>query len=197
VQAALDVGFDRIAMTAVAERLGTKHPTLYRYFATRDDLVTAAVDHVVRQFRWPTPVDDWTTYLRGHALATFQLLTEHRGLASQIMSLRTASPAYEAVSRDAVFALLDLGFAATNAILAYDLVHEQVLVFFVAGQRGGERARTPDEAAEIRRAALDQALPAIDPRLRDATVEIVQIPPLDWFVRKLNVILAGLAHLAP
>jgi AcrR family transcriptional regulator len=197
VLAAVEVGFGRIAMTTVAERLGTRHSTLYRYFATRDDLVIAAMDHVVSAVTWPEPGDDWAGYLREHAWTTFRLLDEHPGLAGQVMSLRAAATAYREVSKRTVTALLDLGFGAAEAILAYDLLHELVLLFFLAGQRPGDTARTPDEAAQLRRDLVRQSRPEGDPRLLEALVQIVNGPPREWFARKLDVLITGLASLAP
>jgi hypothetical protein len=155
------------------------------------------MDHVVSAVSWPEPGHDWAAYLREHAWTTFRLLDEHPGLAGQVMSLRAAATAYRQVSRQTVTALLDLGFGAAEAILAYDLVHELVLLFFLAGQRQGDPARTPDEAAELRRGLVRQARPAVDPRLFEALVQIVNGPPRDWFARKLDVLITGLASLAP
>ncbi|WP_329139979.1 TetR/AcrR family transcriptional regulator [Streptomyces sp. NBC_01476] len=197
VRAAVAVGFDQIGMTSVAQHLGIKHSTLYRYFATRDALVTAAVDAVVTEADWPEPGGPWRRQLSEHAWATFRLLERHSGLAAQIVSLTVDSAAYGEVSHRTVTALVDLGFAPRDAILAYDLVHEQVLMFFLAGQRRGEPAKTPDQAATMRREMLPDALPNVDPRLRDALTDIVTGSPGDWFARKLDVLLEGLAGLAP
>ncbi|WNI18921.1 TetR/AcrR family transcriptional regulator [Actinacidiphila sp. ITFR-21] len=197
VRAAVAVGFGQIGMTSVAQHLGIKHSTLYRYFATRDALVSAAVDAVVAEADWPEPGDQWRRQLSDHAWATFRLLERHSGLAAQIVSLSVDSAAYGEVSHRTVTALVDLGFAPEDAILAYDLVHEQVLMFFLAGQRRGEPARTPDEAARMRREMLPDALPKVDPRLREALAGIVTGSPGDWFARKLDVLLDGLGGLAP
>lgn len=197
VRAALAVGFGQLGMSSVAQRLGIKHSTLYRYFATRDALVTAAVDAVVTEAEWPEPEGQWRRDLGGHAWATFRLLDRYPGLATHIVSLRIDSAAYGEVSHRTVTHLVDLGFTAENAILAYDLVHEQVLMFFLAGQHRDEPAKTPDQAALLRREMLPDALPNVDPRLREALTGIVTGSPGEWFARKLDVLLDGLAGLAP
>jgi AcrR family transcriptional regulator len=197
VRAALAVGFGRLGMSSVAQQLGIKHSTLYRYFATRDALVTAAVDAVMAEVEWPEPCGQWRRDLGGHAWAIFRLLARYPGLAAHIVSLRTDSDAYGEVSHRTVTQLVDLGFTAENAILAYDLVHEQVLMFFLAGPRRDEPAQTPDQAARPRREMLPDALPNVDPRLREALTGIVTGSPDDWFARKLDVLLDGLAGLAP
>ncbi|MFB9834716.1 TetR/AcrR family transcriptional regulator [Actinoallomurus acaciae] len=197
VRAAVEVGFDAITMTAVAEHLGIKHSTLYRYFANRDELITAAVDSAVTETTWPTPAGDWRNVLSEYAWATFHLLERHPGLAAQISSLRIKSAAYGAVSHRTVTALLDHGFGGQEAILAHDIVHEQILMFFMAGQRQGEAAKDPEQAAGLRRAMLKDALPDLDPRLRAPLTRIVTYRPADWFSRKLDVIIDGIAALAP
>ena len=197
MRAAAAVGFGAITMTAVAEHLGIKHSTVYRYFANRDELITAAVDSVVAEASWPAPEGDWRNVLSEHVWATFRLLERHPGLAAQISSLHIDSAAYGTVSHRAVTALLDRGFGAEEAILAHDLAHEQVLMFFMAGRRQGEAAGNPEEAAGLRRAMLKDALPDLDPRLHNALTRIVTDQPAEWFARKLKVIIDGIASLAP
>src|SRR5688500_1296978 len=68
---ATEVGFDKITLVEMAQRLGVKHSTLYRYFSTRDELVLAAVDRVVSRVEWPAPVPDWREYLTDTALAAW------------------------------------------------------------------------------------------------------------------------------
>ncbi|WP_435132401.1 TetR/AcrR family transcriptional regulator [Actinacidiphila sp. bgisy144] len=199
VRAAVTVGFGRLGMSTVAQRLGTKHSTLYRYFATRDDLVAATVDAVVAAADWPEPTGSWRQDLAAHAWATYRLLERHPGLAGHIVSLRGNSEAYGKVNGRVVSRLVDAGFRAESAILAHDVVHEQVLMFFLAGQGSGDdgEATTPQRAAELRREQLPDALEEIDPRLREALAGIVRGEPERWFARKLDVLLDGLAPLAP
>ncbi|MFI6348464.1 TetR/AcrR family transcriptional regulator [Streptomyces sp. NPDC050560] len=196
VRAAVAVGFGRIGMTSVADRLGIKHSTLYRYFPTRDALITAAVDAAVTGAEWPRPAGGWRELLRAQAWAAFRLLESHPGLAAHIVSLRVDSDAYGDIAHRVVTALLDRGFTAEDAILAHDLVHEQVLMFFLAGGRDEGAPTTPERARLLRRDMLPEALPRVDPRLRQALTDVVTGDPRDWFARKLDVLLAGLAPLS-
>ncbi|BBB02305.1 putative TetR family transcriptional regulator [Actinacidiphila reveromycinica] len=199
VRAAVAVGFGKLGMSTVAQRLGTKHSTLYRYFATRDELVAATVDAVVAETDWPEPSGSWRPDLAAYAWTTYRLLERYPGLAAHIVSLRGTSAAYGRVNERVVTHLVDLGFSAESAILAHDVVHEQVLMFFLAGQggEGDEGATTPQRAAELRRELLPDALEEVDPRLREALTGIVRGEPGGWFARKLEVLLDGLAGLAP
>ncbi|OPC76557.1 hypothetical protein B4N89_46975 [Embleya scabrispora] len=199
VRAAVAVGFDRLAMTTVADRLGVRHSTLYRYFPTRDALAAAAMDHVVEHAAWPKRRDgDWRSHLEAYAHCHFALLTDHRGLAGEIASLSVDSPAYRARVHRTVEALTARGFAAEDAILAADLVAEQALFFFLAGQGSGtDAAPGPEQAAERRRALLAVAPPGADPVVHAAMTRIVTGPPENWFARKLTTLLDGIARLAP
>ncbi|MFJ6806020.1 helix-turn-helix domain-containing protein [Streptomyces anulatus] len=69
IAAALGIGFARLTMPAVAERLGISHSTLYRYFPSRDALAAAAADHAVDAIEWPEPEDDWRAFLTATAWA--------------------------------------------------------------------------------------------------------------------------------
>jgi AcrR family transcriptional regulator len=51
LRAALEIGFAGLTMTAVGERLGVSHSTLYNYFRNRGELTMAAVDSI----DWPEP----------------------------------------------------------------------------------------------------------------------------------------------
>ncbi|NUU24949.1 MAG: TetR/AcrR family transcriptional regulator [Streptomycetaceae bacterium] len=199
VRAAVEVGFDRVAMTTVGERLGVKHSALYRYFATRDALVAAAVDSVVDAATWPDPGPglDWRGYLSEFAWCNFRLMERHPGLAEQIVSLRVASQAYSREAHRAAAALGDRGFRPADAILAQDLVGEQVLFFFLVGRRAGDAHATTDEVARLRRDLMAEPPPGTSDEVRDAMAEAVAARPDTWFARKLDVVLDGLERLAP
>lgn len=198
VRAAVAVGFDQLAMTSVADRLGVRHSALYRYFPTRDELAAAAVDHVVDQARWPEPTSDWRAHLDAYARCHFALLEQHPGLAREIVSLKIDSPSYQAVGYRAMAALTDLGFTPENAILACDLVAEQALFFFLAGQPAApDPSSTTTEAATRRRALMASTPPDAAPAIHTAMNRVVTGPPQAWFARKLDTVLNGITHLAP
>lgn len=60
-----DVGYAALTIDAVAQRAGTSRPVLYRRWATKTDLVRAAVEHALR--REPSTAPDTGT-LRGDLL---------------------------------------------------------------------------------------------------------------------------------
>jgi len=70
-------GFERLTVRAVAAELGASPMALYRYFATKDDLVDALLDGVLGRFEPDPPTDDWLEDLRRFALAHRRVLAQH------------------------------------------------------------------------------------------------------------------------
>ncbi|MBC7442732.1 MAG: TetR/AcrR family transcriptional regulator [Ramlibacter sp.] len=70
-------GFEALTMRAVAMRMGSSPMALYRYFATKDELVDAMLDRVLGRIELPAPTDDWLADLAGFATAHRAVLAEH------------------------------------------------------------------------------------------------------------------------
>ena len=66
-----------LTMRAVASELSSSPMALYRYFATKDDLVDAMLDRVFAQLAAPTPSGDWAVDLKAFARAHRRLLDNH------------------------------------------------------------------------------------------------------------------------
>src|SRR3954463_6756480 len=62
-------GFEALSMRAVAARLGAVPMALYNHFATKEELVDALLDRVLRRFEPEPATDDWTRDLRSFAQA--------------------------------------------------------------------------------------------------------------------------------
>jgi AcrR family transcriptional regulator len=70
-------GFDALTLRAVAARLEAAPMALYRYFATKEELINALLDRVLGRFAPDPPSDDWIEDLRSFARAHRQLLDAH------------------------------------------------------------------------------------------------------------------------
>ncbi|MBN9179457.1 MAG: TetR family transcriptional regulator, partial [Microbacterium sp.] len=66
--AALDLGFDGLTVTAVGDRLGVSHAALYRHVRDRDDLVRAATERLAERHPPPPPAEHWRETLTGGAV---------------------------------------------------------------------------------------------------------------------------------
>jgi TetR/AcrR family transcriptional regulator, tetracycline repressor protein len=190
VSAAVEVGFQEISVSAVARHLGVKHSTLYRYFGSKDELVAAAVDSVVARAPWPEPTAGWRHYLKATARVLFRLLQSHPGLAAHIAALSGELGEFRRVRGRAAQTLHAMGFSAEDAVIAQDMANEQVLLFFRAVRSGGTAPGFPRSGGPDRPSDLI-------PQVADAFQHEDAGPPEECFARKLDVLLDGLAAMAP
>ncbi|WP_130177806.1 TetR/AcrR family transcriptional regulator [Cryobacterium sp. SO1] len=70
-------GFDALTMRAVATQMGASPMALYRYFATKDELVDAMLDRVLGRIELKDATDDWLADLAGFATAHRAVLADH------------------------------------------------------------------------------------------------------------------------
>ncbi|MET9254537.1 TetR/AcrR family transcriptional regulator [Streptomyces sp. NPDC048182] len=192
-----ELGFHEITVSSVAQRLGLRPSTLYRYFATREELLADAVDARFADPPGPAAEDgaDWRGCLAAHAWGLWEVYAGHPGLAQAVTALPTTPPALTRRIDGAAARLLDLGFAAADAVLAVDVVGELALDTFLLGRIAGK----PHGGAggEDRRARVAAAAPLLDPRLRGLIEDVVTAEPRAWFARKLDLVLDGLTARAP
>lgn len=70
-------GLGALTMRAVAQQMGASPMSLYRYFATKDELIDAMLDRVLGRIRLETDSDDWLADLTAFAAAHRQVLAAH------------------------------------------------------------------------------------------------------------------------
>jgi len=70
-------GFEALTMRAVAARMDASPMALYRYFATKDELIDAMLDRVLGRIELPAPTDDWRADLRAFAVGHRAVLAAH------------------------------------------------------------------------------------------------------------------------
>ncbi|WP_173139046.1 TetR/AcrR family transcriptional regulator [Kibdelosporangium persicum] len=210
VRAAIEIGFDRLTMSAVGSHLGVAHSTLYRYFGSRDALASAAIDHCVDSVQWPEPCKDWREFLTATAWSFWTLYEVHRGLALEVSTLRTTSEALVVVTNRSALALLDSGFDADDAILVIDMLGELVTQAFLGATSAPEPTVSGASAADgqphtvsvvdgVRQRRVELMRPWLDAYaapLRDAFAEIILRPPVHQFEKKLGILLDGVRSLA-
>jgi AcrR family transcriptional regulator len=164
----VEVGFDALTITSLAEHLGVVHASLYRHVANRDELVALGVDRLLTQTAWHDEDDaDWRAYLEGQAWTLWELLEAHPGLSTEMAVLESPPSALKARQAQVAAQLESLGFAPEDAALAVDTVYDLPFDVF------------------IRSSVINQA-------------RAQQDPGRDWFARKLDLVLAGIeVRLAP
>ena len=70
-------GLDALTMRALAQRLDSAPMALYRYFATKDELVDAMLDRVLGRFQPGEPTGEWRADLGRFAQAHRRMLMAH------------------------------------------------------------------------------------------------------------------------
>lgn len=189
-EAAVAIGFEQLTMAAIRARLGVGETTLYRYVPDRDALVRLALERVLADASWPSTDQPWRPLLEEHALALWRLLGAHPGAAAEV-SRGIAPISYLGVADSLCSALEQQGFTPEDAALACDIVVDLV----VDNRRGVDRDLSGRSARDQYAATLEHTAMDMDDdarRIRTAIERTLAVDPLEWFRRKLQVVLRGL-----
>ncbi|SFN83969.1 transcriptional regulator, TetR family [Pseudonocardia ammonioxydans] len=193
--AVLTVGFPTLTFAAVAARLGVGQATLYRHAANRDELVRLGIDLALRRTDWPDLTGPWKPLLERWAVASWRVWERHPGAVAEVG--RGIVPPSIVVLADRVgAALVERGFTAPDAVLAVDLVFD-----LAADNRRG--IEVYDAPGGGQRDLLEQQWRSAPPAaaaagVRAEMVHALRASPIDWFLGKLRIVLAGIdRELAP
>lgn len=201
----LAVGFDTLTFAAVREQLGVGESTLYRHAPDRDALVRMGLERALAEVTWPSLDGDWRAMLESYAHTAWRALAAHPGSATEIA--RGVVPAAMAeLFIEVGAALMCAGFTAEHAVLSSDLVFDLVtdnrratehLDALVSTAGPGREAIGADwfDGAE---SGEGSSLPVERAALHESVRAAIASDPQEWFVSKLDVMLAGIAAtLAP
>lgn len=177
-RAAVEVGFDRLTTTRVAEHLGVRHQSLYTHVADRTDIGRAALECVVIDQGWPEPIDDWAAYLAAVWFHTLEGFVRHPGMQSELLRVGRVDE-FDLLAERAVGHLIRCGFTPDDAATALSLV-----LFLV-----NEHARQVDDRTTLKVEWAAGELEAVEPHRPQG------VPVL--FRRQLDIVLAGVASLHP
>ncbi|MEU0685441.1 TetR/AcrR family transcriptional regulator [Streptomyces uncialis] len=195
--AVVEQGFGTVTVSSVAQRLGIRPSTLYRYFANRDEMVAAAVDTCFARVPQQADGHGWRARLASGAWGLWGVYAAHPGLAEAVVVQPTSPPALAIRMDRMAVRLLESGFQPIDAVLAVDVIGELALDTFLLGRiTTGPRADGTG-ALTARRGRIEAATPLLDPRLRGPIEHAVVCSPRAWFGRKLDLVLDGLTDRAP
>lgn len=112
-------GLDGLTIRAVAAELGASPMALYRYFATKDELVDALLDRVLGRFKPGPETDDWLADLGAFTRAHARLLADHPWAVAVLFS--HPSPGINAVGiGETALRILDRGgVAGVDAVATF------------------------------------------------------------------------------
>lgn len=85
-------GLPAVSMRRVAGALGTGAASLYRYVATRDDLLDLMTDSTAGEYELPAPSGDWRADLLQLAHQTRQIMQRHPWLPAQVIARPALGP---------------------------------------------------------------------------------------------------------
>lgn len=189
-------GVDGLSMRRLADALGVGAMSLYRYVASREDLLDAMINVVFEEIELPVEQTDWQSAIRGRSASARQVLALHRW-AIGLMESRTSPGPAHLRHREAVTACLRrAGFSVVMATHANWLL--DVYVYGFALQEAGLPFDSADEFADMAEGVyLPQLPPAEFPYLNESAAALVAAgyDPAEEFTFGLDLVLSALEPL--
>ncbi len=203
IAVALADGLDAVSMARVATELGSSPMSLYRYVASKDELVALMVDAAYGTPPAPDPSEEWRAGLTRWAWGSLAAMRAHAWALRVPISGPPLAPNQVAWLEDGLRALRDTRLAeaekASVVLLLSGYVRNSATVMaevFAAFQGGGG---TPDEAmssyaALLRRLTDAERFPAVTALLAAGTFDRADDPD-DEFRFGLDRVLDGIEAL--
>lgn len=187
IEAAVEMGVDRLSIGAVAEHLGVAPGTLYRYVDGLEEIASAAVELVFTRTPLPDARDGWRMFLEDEAALAFELLLRYSGLV-QDLGTDLGAVAGERLRR-IVATLADAGFPPAAAVRVADAVLDIVADGAIRTRwvRGADGR--PGDLSEPARAYVA----TLDEPVRSEVLAIMT-DPRSHVLDKVALVLDGVEH---
>lgn len=185
-------GADALSMRTLAQRLGSGTATLYRHFASRSELVSAVVDHILGAVDVnPDEIAalPWQQACTSFARNMFDALRRHGNVAALLIDYIPMGPNALAHRELCLSVLLDSGFTPGVAAHAYATLARYVLGFAIQ-QSGAADTQQDAESAN--------AFHKLDPQRYPATASVADALPVpldEEFAFGLQLLVTGLERL--
>jgi AcrR family transcriptional regulator len=183
-------GLDALTVRRIADHFGTGSATLYRHFASREELLELLVDHVIGEVRLPPGGLDGRQKLEWLSGELRRVLMAHANLVPVLATSPLLGPNATRGVESGLAGLAEAGYPAPTAALAYRALLDFVLgtVFFDTS-----RAACPGPAGN--HAAVLAALPdGVFPTLRAHEAALSSVPSDEVFAFGLQALLEGMEH---
>jgi AcrR family transcriptional regulator len=115
-------GLEGLTIRAVATELDASPMALYRYVATKEELVDALLNRVLGRFERPAETDDWVHDLVTFARAHYDLLVRHAWAIAPLISHPDPGPNALPIGEAALRVLRRGGITGDSAVASFSAV---------------------------------------------------------------------------
>ncbi|MGP4027376.1 TetR/AcrR family transcriptional regulator [Actinomadura sp. 3N407] len=184
-------GVHAFSLRMLADTLGSGTATLYRHFASKDEILAHTVDRVLGE---PDLSDlgalaTWQETLTAVGHRLYDTLCRHPDIVAPLMAQVPVGPNGPAQRERVLRALLDRGLSADLAARAFTAIGHYVIGF--TAQQHGPAAASPDAVPEL--AAFYRRLdPAVYPAITQTTRTLTSVPLPEEFRFGLELLIGGL-----
>jgi AcrR family transcriptional regulator len=198
LRAAVDLadrsGVEAVTMRHLGDELGFQAMSLYRYVASKDDLLDGMLDVVLAEWERPQDDGDWRESVRTSARSVHDALRRHRWAARLLMTGMRPRPARLAYMESLLGRLREAGFDADRTYSVYHLLDGFVFGFSLWEIAYTSVALDDEEVvSKIMRAIPWDDLPHLTEH-RDQHMTEGPHREVSAFEVGLDLILDGLAH---
>jgi AcrR family transcriptional regulator len=185
-------GLEAVSMRRVAREVGVEAMSLYHHVEDKEDLLDGICEHVMAQFDFPEPVEDWAENCRRGARAWRRLLQAHPGVMRLFAEQRGPIRSIDSV-RPMEFALRILrscGLTDRDTAQAFHAFGGYIQGFVM--MELGSIAGGSDEEHQKAHAELAATLPDEFAALQACSPYFAECDPDEQFEFGLDLLIRGL-----
>jgi AcrR family transcriptional regulator len=189
-------GIDAVSMRRVGAELGTGAASLYRYVATREDLLELMIDAVGAEYDLEPPSGDWLADLVGVGRQGREIMLRHRWLPTLMPTRATLGPNGAALLEHVLTVLADHPAPATAKLEGFAVLNA-VVALLAQDEIGGGAAGQHRTVQYLQHVAADGRHPRIAQMMAEIAGAAATPEPSDPFDRVLARLLGGLLGTTP
>ncbi len=193
IEAARDIGLDRVTLKDVADRLGVALATLYRHVKNRDELVRLATFEAALERRLPgRDHGDWTELATRYAESLYESFVAEPTMIAELLKGRIGPHAEIDVLEQFLQEIRKHGFSVEEGVALFHAIGT-LTIGAAAGAIGQKASRAAGgNWAAAMKSALAQRDPADLPLVRRVFPRALETSPHQW-LPALQALLAGFA----
>ncbi len=182
-------GLEALTIRAVASELTASPMALYRYVATKEELVDALLNRVLGRFERPPETDDWARDLRSFAHAHYDLLARHAWAIAPLISSPDPGPNSLPIGEAALRVLSRGGITGDSAVASFSAIValNYGWASFAVARRDNELPRAPLDPSASASLRTDFPLTA------EVAEALSRYGSPEHYERALDHVIAGIA----